>query len=660
MRSVLRQACLLSYLAGVASGQSKLADASLEQLLNTEVTSVSKREQKLAGTAAAVFVISAEDIRRSGATNVPDVLRMAPGVDVQQVNASIWAISIRGFNSRYSNKILVLIDGRSVYTPTFSGVYWDNQDLPLEDIERIEVIRGPGATLWGANAVNGVISILTRSAKATQGGLVSVGGGSQTNTMDLAQFGAKVGQAGAYRIFGKFFEVGDSATAAGGPAYDRWSGVHGGFRSDWNLSPRDTLTLEGDLFSNRDHESMRSGWIPYPSEPLYPIAFDSAGGSLLARWTHSSETGTESSVRTYFDGYRRTEYSTPEKVRNFDVEFEQHFRLGSRQNIVWGLGYRASASSVAPGPSLSLSPLSVTGNLWSAFIEDEIRVNSSLTFTLGDRAEHCPYVGWEDEPGARIAWTPGSGRHTLWASAAKADRIPSRIDAGARMDLQSVSVAPNVLQVIRLFGNPRIDDEEVRDYEAGYRARISGSLTADLATFASFYKHLETFEPEAPALTPGSPVVVLIPMTFENLARAVDYGGELSLSWNPAPRWRLRPSYSYLHATLSRVPASQGVTTAGIATGFPQNQFQIRSLVNLDRKTEFDQTLYYTARLPGAAIAGHARLDLRLARRLGETVEVSLVGQNLLRPRTMEFGDAYDTIGTQAVRSVYGRVSWSF
>ncbi|MDR3698149.1 MAG: TonB-dependent receptor [Candidatus Sulfopaludibacter sp.] len=660
MRSLLGIACLLVLVAGAAAGQNSLADASLEQLLNTRVTSVSKREAKLGRSAAAVFVISAEDIRRSGAANLPDVLRMAPGVDVQQVDASIWAISIRGFNSRYSNKVLVMVDGRSIYTPTFAGVYWDNQDLPLEDIDRIEVIRGPGATLWGANAVNGVISILTKSAKATQGGLIAAGGGSNTRTLDTAQFGGKAGPAGAYRIYGRFLDVGNLAMPGGDPAYDRWSGVHGGFRSDWDLSPHDALMVEGDLFVNREHETVRSGWIPSASQTLVRQQFDSSGGSLLARWTHSPESGVQTSVQAYYDSYRRTEFGGAEKVRSFDVEFQQHVSLGSRQEIVWGLGYRGSPSSLTAGPALSLSPASRTDTLWSVFLEDEIRLTGSLSLTLGGRLEHGPYAGWEDEPGARLAWSPGSGRNTIWLSAAKADHLPSRTDTGIQVDLQSALVAPNVLQVVRLYGNPRLNDEEMRDYEAGYRARISDDLTADIATFLSCYRHLETYEPGTVSVTPGSPVLVMLPMTFENLSRGVDYGGEVSLNWTPAKRWRIRPSYSYLHATMSLEPSSHGATSASIATGFPQNQFQIHSWFNLSRKTEFDQSVYYTARLPGSSIPGHTRLDVRLARRIGENVEVSLVGQNLLRPRTLEFGDAESTIGTEALRSVFGRIAWSF
>jgi iron complex outermembrane receptor protein len=660
VRSFFGKACLLIPIAGAAVGQTSLADASLEQLLNTRVTSVSRREEKLGRSAAAVFVITAEDIRRSGATNLPDVLRMAPGVDVQQVDASIWAISIRGFNSRYSNKVLVMVDGRSIYTPTFAGVYWDQQDLPLEDIDRIEVIRGPGATLWGANAVNGVISILTKSAKTTRGGLVTAGGGSNTQTLDTAQFGARAGPAGAYRVFARFLDVGNTAMPGGGPAYDRWSGVHGGFRSDWDLSPRDALMVEGDLFFHREHETVRAGWIPSASEGLFPTQFDAAGGSLLARWTHTSGSGAQTEVQAYYDAYRRTEFGAAEKVRSFDVEFQHHVSLGSRQEIVWGLGYRGSPSSLTAGPALSLSPASRTDTLWSAFLEDEIRLTASLFLTVGGRLEHGPYAGWKDEPGARLAWSPGSGRNTVWLSAAKADHLPSRTDTGIQVDLQSQAVAPNILQVVRLYGNPRVDDEEVRDYEAGYRTRIADNFTVDVATFISFYKHLETYEPGPVSVTPGSPVLILLPMTFDNLSQGVDYGGEVSLNWTPSKRWRIRPSYSYLHATISLDPSSYGATSASLASGFPQNQFQIHSLFNLDRKTEFDQSVYYMARLPGSAIPGHTRLDVRLARRIGENIEVSLVGQNLLRPRTVEFGDAFNTIGTASLRSVYGRIAWHF
>jgi len=654
--------CLSAGTVGLAQdpASNDLSRMDLEDLMNVKVTSVSKREQKLSRTAAAVFVINQEDIRRSGATSIPDLLRMAPGVDVEQIDANAWAISIRGFNARYSNKVLVLIDGRTVYTHSFSGVFWDQIDMPLENIDRIEVIRGPGATVWGANAVNGVISIFTKSSKDTKGGLASAVAGSQLHALGLAQYGGKLGGRGAYRAFGKFFAIGNSALPGGSPANDRWMRGHGGFRTDWDLSGRDTLMLQGSLFANTANQTRRSGFIATPFDSTFDEHLNAAGGDVLARWNHTLAGGSQTSLQTYYDTYRRTDMAVPETSRTFDLDFQHHVSPGGRHEIVWGLGYRASKAALAPGYAIAFSPPSQTDNLFSGFLQDEIRVLDSLWLTAGCKFEHNPYTGLELEPSLRLVWSPGSARHTLWAAASKANRQPARSDTAIVTDLQSSTIAPGVVQVMRLFGNPHMKDEEIRDYELGYRAEISKNFSLDVATFLSFYRNLQTTEPQLPKIILGTPLQIEIPLLWENRVHATDYGGEASLNWDVSHRWRISPGYSYLHATLRADPGSQGLAQFNLATGFPQNMFQVRSQVNLPWRTEFDQSLYYTARLPGGSIPGHARLDVRLARRLGESAELSVVGQNLLRARTTEYGDSYGLVGTQAVRSVYGKITWRF
>jgi iron complex outermembrane recepter protein len=648
--------------AGAAQepSQMDLSRMDVEDLMNVKVTSVSKREQSLSRTAAAVFVINQEDIRRSGATNIPDLLRMAPGVDVEQIDANAWAISVRGFNSRYSNKVLVLIDGRTVYTPSFSGVFWEHLDMPLENIERIEVIRGPGATVWGANAVNGVISIFTKSSKNSKGALVTAGGGSQVHALGLVQYGDTVGTNGAYRAFGKYFDIGNSAMPDGSSAADHWMREHGGFRSDWDLSSRDSLMVQGDLFANQASQTRRSGFIATPFDRIFNQSLDAAGGDVLARWTHTLRDGSQTSFQTYYDTYRRTDMGVPEVLRTFDLDFQHHIAAGDRHDIVWGLGYRVSDSALPPGYAIAFSPPSRTDSLYSGFFQDEIRASDSLWLTIGCKLEHNAYTGLETEPSVRLAWNPPGSRHTLWAAASKAIRQPARADADINTELATIPLSADSVQVLRVFGNPRIKDEQLRDYELGYRSEFTKTLSLDVATFLSFYRHLETTEPQPMVIIPGSPLQVEIPMLFDNKAHAVNYGGELSLNWNATPRWRISPGYSYLHATIRLDPSSQGQAEFDLADSFPRHMFEIRSSLNLWRRTEFDQSLYYTARLPGGSIPGHARLDLRLGRRLGESAEISLVGQNLLRPRSAEYGDSYDIVGTQSVRSVYAQITWRF
>jgi iron complex outermembrane receptor protein len=640
--------------------QPDLSRMDLEDLMKVKITSVSKREQQLSRTAAAAFVINQEEIRRSGATSIPDLLRIVPGVDVQQIDANAWAISIRGFNSRYSNKVLVLIDGRTVYSPSFSGVFWEQIDTPLENIDRIEVIRGPGATVWGANAVNGVISIFTKSSNDTKGALVSAAAGSQIYDLGTLQYGGSAGNSGAYRVFGNHFDIGNAAMANGSPANDHWMRSHAGFRSDWDLSRRDSLVVEGDLFANEANQTRRGGFIPTPYDPIFNQRWDATGGNALARWSHTLDGGSQTSLQGYYDTDRRTDFGVPEVLRTFDLDFQHHITPGDRHEMVWGLGYRVSDSILSPGYFIGFTPPSETSSLFSGFFQDEIQVSDSLWLTVGSKVEHNRYTGMETEPSVRLVWNVPGSRHTIWVAASKAIRQPARADTGIAVDLQEIPVSANSVQLLRLFGNPRVKAEELRDYELGYRSEFSRKLSFDVATFLSFYRHLETIEPQPLRVIPGSPLKFEIPMLVDGKAHAVDYGGEAFFNWTATSRWHISPGYSYLHASLRQDPSSQGTAGYSLANGFPQNIFQVRSLVNLSRRTEFDQSLYYTARLPGSSIPGHARLDLRLARRLGESTEISVVGQNLLRPRTPEYGDSYGLIGTQAVRSVYGKITWRF
>jgi iron complex outermembrane recepter protein len=653
--------CLSAIHNGAAQtpSQTDLSRLDVEDLMNIKVTSVSKREQSMSRTAAAVFVISQEDIRRSGATNIPDLLRMAPGVDVAQIDANAWAISIRGFNSRYSNKVLVLIDGRTVYTPSFSGAFWEHLDMPLENIDRIEVIRGPGASVWGANAVNGVISIFTKSSKDTKGGLITAGAGTQTKALGMVQYGGSAGP-GSYRVYGKSFDVGNSARPDGAQANDHWMRANGGFQTDWDLSSRDSLMVQGSLFLNEAQETQRGSLIATPYDRIFNQGMDEAGGDVLARWNHTLAGGSQTSVQTYYDTYRRTEMGVPEKLRTFDLDFQHHVAVGNRHDIVWGFGYRVSDSGLSPGYFVAFSPPSQTTTLYGGFVQDEIRLSESLWLTAGVKLEHNAYNGLQTEPSLRLAWNAPGSRHTIWAAASKALRQPSIADTSVVTDLESMPIGPGAVEVLRLLGNPSIKEEELRDYELGYRTELTRTLSLDATSFLSFYHHLQTLEAQPMVIMPGSPMVFEIPMLFDTKAHAVTYGGELSLRWNLNSRWRISPGYSYLHATIRQDPSSQGQSEYTISNGFPQNMFQIRSSLNLWRGTQFDQSLYYTARLPGAAIPGHARLDLRLARHIGESTEISLVGQNLLRPRTTEFGDAQSIIGTQAVRSIYAQIAWKF
>jgi iron complex outermembrane receptor protein len=646
--------------ASLAWGQSTLADASLEQLLDVQVTSVAKKEQTLSRAAAAVFVIGQEDIRRSGARNLPDVLRMAPGVDVAEVDGNAWAISIRGFNSRYSNKVLVLVDGRSVYTPSFSGVYWDQLDMPLEDIERIEVIRGPGASVWGANAVNGVINIITKSSHAAKGGLATADGGTQGSAIGLMQYDGAAGRSGSYRAFSRYSRTGDSILADGSAAADGWWRMHGGFRSDWEVTDRDSLTVEGDLFANRESQTQYRWFQPGPFDPPFARRVDTAGGDLLATWTHTFAGGSDTSVRTYFDTYRRDELAAPESQKTLDLDFQHHFTAGSRHDVVWGLGYRVIRSGVAQGYENFFTPPERTDQLYSGFLQDEIQVAHDLWLTPGIRVEHNGYTGFEFEPSLRLAWAP-SARQTFWASASRAIRQPSREETSVNAVVAMYPIDPLITMQTRAYGNPHFRSEELRDAEAGYRRQWTKKVSVDLAAFLGFYRHLETLDPQAMVALPQATGVLLeLPLLYGNQSHATSYGGELAVNYTVNSRWRISPGYSFQRIDSRLQPGSNDVSAAWLAGSTPHHKFQIRSSINLSRKVEWDQTLYWYGEPPNRGSGSHARLDSRVAWRCGERTEFSIVGQNLLRPGMLEFGDILELVGSQAQRAVFGKVSWRF
>ena len=436
-----------------------LADASLEDLMNIEVTSVSRKEQKLSNIAAAVYVINQEMIRRSGATNIPDLLRMAPGVDVAQIDANTWAISIRGFNDRYANKVLVLVDGRTVYTPTTSGVYWDQLDVPLEDIERIEVIRGPGGTVWGANAVNGVINIITKSAKDTQGAIVSAGAGSQGAARGLAQYGGEIGEAGTYRVFGDYLNQGNLTASDGrSAAADGWHMLHGGFRSDWTLSPNDSLTVQGDFLETGEGQTIN---VVFTNQLALQETFNDAisvgSGNALARWNHKLAGGSDTSLQVYFDRYNRHDEGVHEALNTLDVDFQHHLSLGVRHDIVWGAGYRVTADNHTDGYGKMYIPLSRTNSLYSTFIQDEIALAHTLWFTLGSKFEHNAYTGFEYEPSAKLLWQP-TQRQAVWVSASRAIVQTSREEADLIVDQYTFPTPGGGFGVAQLQGNPDAKD----------------------------------------------------------------------------------------------------------------------------------------------------------------------------------------------------------
>jgi iron complex outermembrane receptor protein len=638
-----------------------LTEVSLEDLMNMQVTSVSKREQKISRAGAAIYVITQDDIRRSGANNVPDLLRMAPGVHVARMDSNAWAISIRGFNDLYADKVLVLIDGRSVYNPLFSGVFWDAQDVVLENIERIEVIRGPGGTVWGANAVNGIINIISKSAKATEGGLVTAGSGSKTTGEGVAQYGGTIGSRGSYRAFGKYFNVDPSVFPDRSRSANGWHGLHGGFRSDWDLSSRDTVTVQGDLQKMDEGQTITTVFSnALPSQATFTERFDAVAANLLGRWNHTLANGSETSLQIYDDYSRRVDLGVANKQNTINLDFQHHTGIGSRQDLVWGLGARVADIDLGAGYGIMFSRRDRTDKLFSAFVQDEVRIAGSLWLTMGSKVERNDFTGFEFEPSVGLVWSP-TNRQSVWFSAARAIRQPSALDTSVRSD-SAVLPAPGVpFALLTVSGNPLATAETLRDIEAGYRAQIGTRLSVDLAAFRSYYRSLRSGDLDAPYFTtdPGPPHLVL-PVVFGNKTRANTYGGELFLNWSVTNRWRLSPGYSVLRMAIFRDPSSVDVQAQTIPGSVPRHQFQIRSSLQLTRSLEWDSSLFHIGRLAYGGIPRYTRVDSRLALRLGESLEFSVSGQNLLTPRHAEFPDELGASHTVIERSVFGKVVWRF
>ena len=650
-------------IAQESSGARELGDLSIEELMNESVTSVSRREQKSSQVAAALFVISQEDIRRSGALNIPDLLRMVPGLDVAQINANTWAISARGFNHQFADKLLVLIDGRAVYTPTVGGVNWDTQDVPLEDIERIEVIRGPGATVWGANAVNGVINVITKQAKDTQGVLLTAGGGTQDKALGTAQYGGKIAEDASYRVFTKYLDHNDLPDLTGRLTNDGWHLLHGGFRVDGGLSGNDSMTAQGDIYSGS--EGAMIGHIASFSPPenvIVPRLADLSGGNILGRWNHVLANGPDTTVQVYFDRYIRLGPSTFETRNTADFDFQQHQRLGSRQELVWGAGYRRSADQIGGTIDGAFVPADQTLDLFNAFVQDEITLAPERVFlTLGTKLEHKSISGFEIEPTIRVSWTP-SARDTLWVAVAEAARTPDRNDTNGDFNIAALTLPNGAPGELGIVGNPRQESEHLLATDFGYRVQASSRVAVDLSMFYNRYRELRTLEPGAPFLETDPVPHFDLPLVYSNQMHGTTEGLELSAHFKVTDRWTLSPGYALLHMNLRTEPGSLDTTSvADIEGSNPRHQAQLRSAVNLPHGLGWNTSLYFVDRLPAQQVPSYTRLDTQLIWRSTERLEWSVVGQNLLQNLHVESNDLVTSVNsTQVQRSVYAKFTWRY
>ena len=640
-----------------------LMDRSLEDLMTIKVTSVSKKEQTLSRAASAVFVITAADIQRSAATNIPDLLRMVPGIDVAQINANTWAISARGLNGRFSSVLLVLVDGRNVYTPTFGGVFWDVLDLPLEDIERIEVIRGPGGTIWGANAVNGVINIITRKTADTQGGMVVGSGGNLDQGSGTVQYGGALDKNTDYRIFTKYFNQNHMSSLNGSNGDDGWHLLRGGFRTDSALSSQDTLTVQGDVYTGAE------GCI-IPSLPLVtsPVVQHSAttvplsGGFLQSIWKHALSARSDTTLQISFDRYKRDDELREER-KTLDIDFQHHFAWGTRQDIVWGANYRNTDSHTKGDLAFSLSPANVNMQLFSVFVQDELTlVSDRLYLTVGTRLDHNYYTGFQLLPSMRVAWTRSS-HQMLWAAISRADRMPTELDTSSRISLGGYNGPGGVPTLVAIVGNPHFNDEGLIAYGAGFRTTVFEHLSIDLAAYYNDYSAQETTEPAVPffATAPAPPHLVL-PLTYENLMHGEAHGFEIAANWKATARWTLSPGYAFEQIHMHLDPTSQDTVSVLSAEGSsPDHSAQLRSHLDLMHGIAWDASAYFVNRLRNGEIPAYTKVDTGLTWRWSEHLSSSVAGQNLVKDRHLEFVDnTGSVISTLIKRGAYAKLTWQF
>lgn len=641
-----------------------LAEASLEDLMKVEVTSVSKKEQTLSRTAAAVFVITQEDIERSGATNIPDLLRMVPGLDVARINANTWAVSARGLNGQFSNELLVLIDGRNVYSPTFGGVFWDTLDLPLENIERIEVIRGPGAAVWGENAVNGVVSIIQKKAGDSKGALVSAGGGTTDAGFATLQYGSSIKRKVDYRAYVKYFDVRNMQAVGGGDGGDGWHVLRGGFRTDTVLGDRDSLVVEGNMYTGREGDPTYT--LPSILAPgLVPVELfrDISGGSLESIWRHTQSSRSDFTLSGTYDTYERGDLLGDHR-KTGSLDFRHHYELSERQELVWGATYRYTTGESRGGNWLSLVPPNQTENMFSIFVQDEIAaIRDKLYVTVGSKFENNTYSGFAAMPTARALYQVNR-RQTVWAAVSKAVRSPAETDTSLRTNLGATTLPDGSVAAISGFGNPHIKDEGLVAYEAGYRTMITPRVSLDLAAYYSDYDNQNTDEPE-PVFTESEPppMHLVLPSIGENLSHGEAHGAEAWLKWKVNDRWTLDWSYDFERIHMHREAASQdfsrGLDTEGST---PHQQARFQSGANLTRALSWNLSADFTDRLGWQGVPSYTRVDTNLTWKIRDSVKVGIYGQNLLRARHLEFSDPDEssTRSTLVRRSVYAKLTWRF
>jgi iron complex outermembrane recepter protein len=649
MKSTTSSLILLTTVAALVAPLPSLAAPDVKSLFSTkdvEVISVSKNPEKAFDAASSIFVLSQNDIKRSGATTIPEALRLVPGLEVARIDSHTWAITSRGFNRQFANKLLVMIDGRTVYNQLFSGTYWDMQDVVMEDIDRIEVIKGPGATLWGANAVNGVINIITKDARLTQGALLSATYGNEEKGTLVGRYGGKIGNDMAYRVYSKYFDRDSAYKLNGDDAENSWTNAGTGFRVDWQKTARETFTFQGDVAKGSNEHPLTLPGIASTVDGDE----DTNQANIMAKWNNKISNDSDIQLQASLDYLKRDVIGLTQEFKTFDMDF-QHTWTGIKNNeVTWGLGYRLLQDDLTTAPIggttyLDYTPDSSTNNLYSAFLQDKIAlVSDKLFLTVGSKLEHNYYTGFEVQPSARISWL-ATDKQTLWGSVSRAVRTPSRAEE---------SIALVVGQIgpffLRQIGNSNMESEDLLAYEIGYRVRPTSNISFDVSTFYNVYSNLRSYEPNG---------TVNIPLA--NNGYGDTYGVELASDWGVTNNWHLSAGYSLLFMDLNVKPGSTDPLSPLDSKSSPKHQFKLSSHLNLPHNVGLDNMLYYVDSLDAPVnVADYLRFDTSINWEMKEGVELSLVGQNLFDDRHQEFSPALYAVPNEIGRSFYGKVTLRF
>lgn len=644
---------LLCFAAPALASTDDYFDMAPEQLLDAEVMSVSKRSETVSTAPAAVYVITHDDIARAGVQTIPDALRMAPGVQVAQADSNSWAISIRGQNSILANKILVMIDGRTVYNPLFAGTYWEAQDVMMEDIDRIEVVRGPGGTLWGANAVNGVINIITKKTAETEGNLIATGYGTHEQGFASARHGGSFGTDSYYRVYGKAFNRDNYVSPAGVEGVDNWNSGRAGFRMDW----ADDFTLQGDAYQNKVDQMGNIISFTAPFSTLVNERITYQGANLLGRWKKELSSGAQFTLQSYLDYARRNEPMLLDDKRIiFDTESQYDFAQMGAHSLTAGLGYRFVTDNENATPVTFFNPDEDKSHLFSTFIQDKITLSPNKWYlTLGTKLEHNDFSGFEVQPNARLQWFPDD-KQSIWTSVSRAVRIPSRLEQD--VFLTAIADAGNRYTIV---GNSDFDSEELIAYEVGYRNQITQAFSIDTAAYFNDYDKLAAFN----ALTPFvvndgvNPPFLFLPYNYLNAVEGQIYGFEVAAGWNVRQNWKLSANYSYNEINLHS-DSTTLVNPEAEENGTPHHQASLRSNWDVNEKLSLNTSLYYVGEMNQNNTGDYVRVDMNLGWKVNDGMQFNLVGQNLLEGRHREYGSSTGINATEIERSVFAKLTWQF